>query len=157
MLSEKEHLENLDAPENEQVNNLYFLKVSKTLNYRGITLEEKVDTIIAISTNGANGPFIYHYDESLGAFPTETDDKYAASGIELKWGKGILDTQVFGIKACGSDNRKVEMDYSDSSEWIDFYSDTTHDKKLENPPDEQRPSLLLLLIHRIPEPHALRK
>ena len=97
----------------------------------GITLEEKVDTIIALSTNGANGPFIYHYDESLGAFPTETDDKYADSGITLKWGKGILDTQVFGIKACGSDNRKVEMDYSDSSEWIDFYASTSHNKELD--------------------------
>ena len=97
----------------------------------GITLDEKVDTIIAVSTNGANGPFIYHYDEAQGAFPTETDDKYAASGIELKWGKGILDSQVFGLKAAGSDNRKVEMDYSDSSPWIDFYKDTNHNKQLD--------------------------
>ena len=73
----------------------------------GISLEEKVDTIIACSTNASNGPFIYHYDESLGAFPTETKDKYAESGITLKFSNGILDTQVFGLKECGSDNRKV--------------------------------------------------
>jgi alpha-amylase len=97
----------------------------------GITLEEKVDTIIAISTNGANGPFIYHYDESLGAFPTETKDKYAESGITLKFSNGILDTQVFGLKECGSDNRKVSMDYSESSNWIDFYSQTNHNKNLD--------------------------
>ena len=97
----------------------------------GISLEEKVDTIIAISTNGANGPFIYHYDEAQDAFPTETDDKGANSGITLKWGNGILDTEVFGLKACGSDNRKNSMDYEDSSDWIDFYSATSHDKKLD--------------------------
>ena len=60
----------------------------------GITLEEKVDTIIACSTNGANGPFIYHYDEAQGAFPTETEDKGANSGITLKWGSGILDSEI---------------------------------------------------------------
>mgnify|MGYP002622665395 FL=1 len=96
----------------------------------GISLTEKVDTIIAISTNGANGPFIYHYDESKGGFPTETPDKYADSGITLKYSSGILDTQVFGIKECGADNRKVSMDYTDSSKYIDFYT-TSHNKKLD--------------------------
>ena len=97
----------------------------------GISLEEKVDTIIACSTNASNGPFIYHYDESLGAFPTETKDKYAESGITLKFSNGILDTQVFGLKECGSDNRKVSMDYSESSNWIDFYYQTNHNKNLD--------------------------
>ena len=97
----------------------------------GISLEENVDIIIAASTNGANGPFIYHYDEALGGFPTETEDKGANSGITLKWGSGILDTEVLGIKPVGADNRKIDMDYSDSSEWIDFYSSTSHDKKLD--------------------------
>ena len=97
----------------------------------GISLEEKVDTIIACSTNASNGPFIYHYDESLGAFPTENKDKYAESGITLKFSNGILDTQVFGLKECGSDNRKVSMDYSESSNWIDFYSQTNHNKNLD--------------------------
>ena len=96
----------------------------------GISLEEKVDTIIACSTNGANGPFIYHYDESQGGFPTETADKYAESGITLKYSSGILDTQVWGLKACGKDNRQVSMDYDDSSPWIDFYQ-TEHNKKLD--------------------------
>ena len=97
----------------------------------GISLEEKVDTIIACSTNASNGPFIYHYDESLGAFPTETSDKYAESGITLKFSNGILDTQVFGLKECGSDNRRVSMDYDESSNWIDFYKDTNHNKNLD--------------------------
>ena len=97
----------------------------------GISLTENVDTIIACSTNGANGPFIYHYDESQGGFPTETPDKYAESGITLKYSNGILDTQVFGLKACGADNRQVEMDYKDSSPWIDFYSSTDHNKQLD--------------------------
>ena len=97
----------------------------------GISLEEKVDTIIACSTNASNGPFIYHYDESLGAFPTETSDKYAESGITLKFSNGIIDTQVFGLKECGSDNRRVSMDYDESSNWIDFYKDTNHNKNLD--------------------------
>ena len=97
----------------------------------GISLEEKVDTIIACSTNASNGPFIYHYDETLGAFPTETSDKYAESGITLKFSNGILDTQVFGLKECGSDNRRVSMDYDESSNWIDFYKDTNHNKNLD--------------------------
>ena len=42
--------------------------------WNNITLEEKVDTIITLLTNWANGPFIYHYDRK-DAFPTETDDK----------------------------------------------------------------------------------
>ena len=96
----------------------------------GISLEENVDTIIACSTNGANGPFIYHYDESQGGFPTETKDKYAESGITLKYSKGILDKEVWGIKACGADNRKVSMDYDDSSAWEDFYK-SSHDKSLD--------------------------
>ena len=102
----------------------------KTIWDSGISLTEKVDTIIACSTNGANGPFIYHYDESLGAFPTETPDKYADSGITLKYSSGILDTNVYGLKECGADNRKVEMDYDDSSPWIDFYA-TSHNKNLD--------------------------
>ena len=51
-----------------------------------ITLEENVDTIIACSTNGSNGPFIYHYDQSQSAFPTENEDKGVFSGIIFKWG-----------------------------------------------------------------------
>lgn len=97
----------------------------------GITIEEKVDTIIACSTNGANGPFIYHYDEAQDGFPTETSDKYAESGITLKYSSGILDKQVFGLKECGADNRKVKMDYDDSSKWIDFYAETSHNKRLD--------------------------
>ena len=103
----------------------------KTLWDSGITIEEKVDTIIALSTNGCNGPFIYHYNSNLDAFPTETEDKGAASGIKLMWSMGILDTKVYGIKAVGSDNRKVDMDFDDSSQWIDFYSETNHRKDLD--------------------------
>jgi alpha-amylase len=97
----------------------------------GISLEEKVDVIIACSTNGANGPFIYHYDEELDAFPPETEDKGPSSGITLKWGNGILDSEVFGLKAVGADNRNIDMDYDDSSDWIDFYSSTEHNKQLD--------------------------
>ena len=106
-------------------------KDGKTLWGSGITIEEKVDTIIAASTNGCNGPFIYHYDESIGAFPTETDERGKDSGITLKWGMGILDNQVFGLKSCGSDNRKVSDDFNDNSPWIDFYKDTNHRKDLD--------------------------
>ena len=103
----------------------------KTLWDSGITIEENVDTIIALSTNGCNGPFIYHYSKDLGAFPTETDDKGAASGIKLMWSMGILDTNVYGLMDVGADNRNVNMDYDDNSKWIDFYSETNHRKDLD--------------------------
>ena len=46
-------------------------------------------------------------------------------------GKRYLRYTSFGLKACGSDNRKVEMDYSESSDWIVFYVSTPYNKELD--------------------------
>ena len=96
----------------------------------GITVEEKVDRIIACSTNGANGPYIYKYDESKDAFPMETELKGKASGIEIASGMGILDTEVWGIPGAGSDNRKIGDVFDDEGPWEDFYT-KKHDKQLD--------------------------
>lgn len=103
----------------------------KTIWGSGITFEEKVDTIITCSTNGANGPFLYKYDEETKGFPTETKDKGKDSGVEIAMGVGMLDTKLIGIKAVGGDNRKIGDTFKDTAEWIDFYADTKHRKELD--------------------------
>ena len=103
----------------------------KTIWGSGITLEEKVDTIVACSTNGSNGPFLYKYDEETKGFPTETTDKGKDSGVTIASGMGILDTKLVGIKAVGGDNRKIGDTFVDTAEWIDFYADTKHRKDLD--------------------------
>ena len=97
----------------------------------GITFEEKVDTIIACSTNGANGPYLYKYDEELKGFPTETTDKGKDSGVKIAMDMGILDTKLVGIKVVGGEKRKVGDIFEDSSDWIDFYAETSHRKDLD--------------------------
>ena len=92
-----------------------------TLWDSGLTFENPVDRIIAISTNGANGPFLYTYDEAQKGFPSETTDKYLDSGVELKFGMGIREKNVYGIKNVGGDNRKVGDIFTDFDKFIDFY------------------------------------
>lgn len=102
-----------------------------TLWDSGLTFENPVDRIIAISTNGANGPFLYTYDEAQKGFPSETTDKFLDSGVELKFGMGIREKNVYGIKNVGGDNRKVGDIFTDFDKFIDFYSETTHNKELD--------------------------
>ena len=97
----------------------------------GITLEENVDRIIACSTNGANGPFMYKYDASIGAFPRETELKGSESGVVIASDMGILEKEVIGLKAVGGDHRKVGDTFTDAGDWIDFYSQTNHRKDLD--------------------------
>lgn len=102
----------------------------KTLWGSGITLKEKVDTIVAVSTNGSNGPFIYKYDEEKKGFPTETTDKGKESGVVIKSDMGIIDNKVWGIKEAGGDKRKFGDTFKEDAAWIDFYT-TGHNKQLD--------------------------
>lgn len=88
----------------------------------GITFDEGVDTLIAFSTNGSNGPFIYDADKATGKFSYDSVISYADTGITLKWGNGILEDSVIGIdKAYGTYNNRVPGDVLlDSSDWVDF-------------------------------------
>lgn len=88
----------------------------------GITFDEGVDSLVAFSTNGSNGPFIYNADKTSGKFDYDTVIARAETGISLKWGNGILEDKVIGIdKAYGTYNDRVPGDVlSEDSAWVDF-------------------------------------
>ncbi len=93
-----------------------------TLWDSGITIQSSFNKLIAISTNGANGPFVYGGD-STGLNPVE-ETSYAKSGIQFDYGMGILSTDVTGInKGYGSYNGRVVGDVcNESAEWVEFNS-----------------------------------
>lgn len=99
-----------------------------TLWDSGITITENVNRLIAISTNGANGPYVYSGDSS-GLNTTEIYSKAGGgesnaekSGIEFGYGMGILSSKVMGIDgAYGENNNRVIGDMcNESAAWVDF-------------------------------------
>ena len=87
-----------------------------------ITIASNFNKIIAVSTNGANGPYVYGGD-STGI---NTVEEYTAktSGINFKYGLGILSSKVTGINgAYGANNNRVVGDVcNNSAAWVDFNS-----------------------------------
>ena len=88
----------------------------------GLSFAKSFNRMIAISTNGSNGPFIYGGDSS-GLNTTEIY-KPATAGITFKWGEGIVSDKVYGIdKGFGPYNNRVPGDVcSESSAWVEFNS-----------------------------------
>lgn len=86
----------------------------------GITFKNSFNRLIAVSTNGANGPFVYS-GSSAGLNAKEV---YTAttSGITFKYGLGILSQNVYGIDgAYGANNNRVVGDMCNASAaWVDF-------------------------------------
>lgn len=95
----------------------------------GITLDAHIDTVIAISTNGSNGPFVYKSNDDGKIVYNDT--KY--SSIQLKWGNKTISTSLWGIdKAYGTYNNRVPGDtLSETSKWKDFYAEGKHKKSLD--------------------------
>ena len=89
----------------------------------GITFDEGVDTLIAYSTNGANGPFIYPANSS-GKFDYSTVIERAATGISMKYDNGILESEVIGANyGYGEYNNRVVGDtINGTAEWVEFNS-----------------------------------
>lgn len=108
------------------------LTTGGTLWNSGITFDTNVDTVIACSTNASNGPFIYQTNADGKIDPEGPIYQFAATGIQLKWGNGILSKNLYGIeKAHGTYNNRVPGDtLLDSSAWIDFY-EGSHKKSLD--------------------------
>ena len=93
-----------------------------TLWDTGITYDAYVDTVVAFSTNGSNGPFIYTADEEGILNPDVLVNKN--TGIKLDWGNGAtLSGELWGIdKAYGHYNNRIPGDmFDESSAWVDFY------------------------------------
>lgn len=94
----------------------------------GITLDANIDTVIACSTNGSNGPFIYKANDEGKIVYNDT----RLSSIKLAWGKEMVSTELWGIdKAYGEWNNRVPGDALESSSaWVDFYK-TGHKQSLD--------------------------
>ncbi len=95
----------------------------------GITLDANIDTVVAFSTNGSNGPFVYKAgDDGKIVY----NDTYQSS-IKLMWGNDTISQNLWGIdEGYGTWNNRIPDDtLSDSANWIDYYADPEHKKSLD--------------------------
>ncbi|MGN0452868.1 MAG: starch-binding protein [Ruminococcus sp.] len=86
----------------------------------GMTFGNSFNRLIALSTNGSHGPWVYAGNSS-GLNPKEILDG-STSKISLNYGKGILSTEINGINGgYGYYNNRVPGDIVDSSaDWVNF-------------------------------------
>ena len=98
------------------------LQTGGTIWNSGLTFSNSFNRLISINTKAQNGPFVYAGD-STGLNSVEIYDR-TTSGIQMKYGLGILSDKVYGIdKGYGSNNGRVVGDMcSDSSAWVEFNS-----------------------------------
>lgn len=121
----------IDTGKNDTIGKNGATTAGGTLWSSGITITEKFNRMIAISYNGANGPFVYGGD-SNGLVATEMYGPAASTtkeGVEIKksgivfdYGTGILSDKVIGIdKGYGAHNDRVVGDVcNNSAAWVDF-------------------------------------
>ena len=95
----------------------------------GITLDANIDTVVALSTNASNGPYVYKANDEGKIVYNDT----VRSGIKIKWGNDTISSNLYGIdEGYGHYNNRVPGDVLDeSSNWIDFYKDPEHKKSLD--------------------------
>ncbi|MBQ8860015.1 MAG: starch-binding protein [Ruminococcus sp.] len=95
----------------------------------GITLDANIDTVIACSTNGSNGPFVYKANDDGKIVYNDNRQ----SSIKMMWGNEVISTELWGIdEGYGHYNNRIPGDVLDeSSAWIDFYTDPEHSKGLD--------------------------
>ena len=119
--------------ESTRIGNDAGLKTGGTLWNSGITWggKQKVNKVITISTNGANGPWVYKGDADgldanaeYGKTANATTNT-KASGIKFGYGNGILSKDVIGIDGgWGESNGRVVGDMSadkeSSTKWVNF-------------------------------------
>ena len=95
----------------------------------GITLDANIDTVIACSTNGSNGPFVYKTNDDGKIVYNDNRQ----SSIKMMWGNEVISTELWGIdEGYGHYNNRVPGDVLDeTSKWIDFYKDPEHSKGID--------------------------
>lgn len=110
----------IDTGKSDAIGNSGKLTSGGTIWDSGLTFENSFNRLIAISTNGSNGPFIYG-GSSSGLNGKEIYNQ-STSGITFKWGMGINSKNVYGIDGgYGKNHNRVLGDMqSDSSAWVDF-------------------------------------
>lgn len=121
----------IDTGKNDTIGKNGATTAGGTLWSSGITISEKFNRMIAISYNGANGPFVYGGDsnglnatEMYGPAASTTKEgvEIKKSGIVFDYGTGILSDKVIGIdKGYGAYNNRVVGDVcNNSAAWVDF-------------------------------------
>lgn len=110
----------VDTGKSDAIGNNAKLTTGGTIWDSGITFENPFNRLVAISTNGANGPFLYS-GSSAGLNPKEIGAR-AETGINFKYGKGILSKNVYGINGgYGTHNKRVLGDMcNENAAWVDF-------------------------------------
>ncbi len=110
----------VDTGKSDAIGNKAKTTTGGTIWDSGITFENPFNRLVAISTNGANGPFLYS-GSSAGLNPKEIAAR-AETGINFKYGLGILSKNVYGINGgYGKHNKRLLGDMcSESSDWVDF-------------------------------------
>ncbi len=101
-----------------------------TLWDSGITLDANIDTVVALSTNYSNGPFVYKANDDGKIVYNDTK----ISSIKLEYGNDTISEHLYGVdKGHGSYNNRVPGDtLLDDSKWVDFYeAGMKHSKKLD--------------------------
>ncbi len=104
-----------------------------TLWNSGITFSnpEGINRLIAVSTNGANGPLVYVGDSSglnsveVFAPTASTVSGAQKTGIQFNYGLGILSSKVYGLDgaygATSSTNKRTIGDMcNENGMWVDF-------------------------------------
>lgn len=109
-----------DTGKDDAIGNSGKLTTGGTIWDSGITIENRFNRLIAVSTNGANGPFIYSGNAS-GLNPKEIYNS-KTSGATFKYGLGIKSGSVKGIDGGygSNNNRKVGDVKNNSAAWVDF-------------------------------------
>lgn len=101
-----------------------------TLWETGTTIDANSDHVIAYSTNGYNGPFIYTANDDGKLEPDVLVKRGADTGINIKWGNGkTLSGKLMGIPKAGTDNKRAAGDCVDAT-LSDFYT-MGHSAKLD--------------------------
>lgn len=101
-----------------------------TLWDSGITLDANIDTVVALSTNYSNGPYVYKSNDEGKIVYNDTK----VSSIKLEWGNGSISENLYGVdKGHGQWNNRVPGDtLDDTSKWVDFYeTGMKHSKDLD--------------------------
>ena len=98
-----------------------------TLWDSGITFSGKFNRLIAISSNGKFTSSIFTGD-SQGLNPMAMYE--SNSGIQLKYGAGILSSNVYGINGSGSVRAAGDMS-NDNSSWVDFNTKGHNSSKMD--------------------------
>ena len=98
------------------------LSTGKTLFDSGITFGKEFNRLIAVYTDGSQGPLVYGGD-SKGISSKEIFNS-KTSGIIYKYGRGILSSKIYGINGgYGVNNDRVPYDVcNENSAWVEFNS-----------------------------------